>query len=654
MSSSMFMVGVTLKLYDQMTSGLQSVTSGMDKLAQRAEKLRHSSMSLMADGMMAGGAMLGPIKAFADLDDAMATLEVAMMQKGGKVGAAFDPLKKQIVELGNKLPGTTADYANLATTMISLGIPAEKLVGGALDAASNLRVVLKMTSEAAGETVVKLREAYNLTDNDLAKTADIAQRAKFAFGMKPEDLRVAASYQSAQLNILHLSGVENMKKMMVMQGMANLKGLDGSSFGTNMGMMLQRLATGPKMLEMAHRGMKGVGKDILGDLGIKFEFFDKKGNFKGLEAMVKEFEKFKIIEKKYGEKGVSEVSNALFGIEAARPAMILAEYGVAGFEAAKKRFEEQAALQERIERYLKTAENVWKAFAGTLTNLMAAFAGPAVEALKPYIDKLNEITGGPLQKFVDEHKTLAKIVGLGLLVFAAAAIGLGVMGLAFAGVLRYVVLVAPIFGAALRVFRVLGPVLSGLGWVVRLLAVAIGKDLLRALLILGRAALANPILALVTLIAMAALLLITRWDKVKEYFGVFWGWLKAGFSTVVTFMGRIGNMLGAVMGLPARLIKAEWQQLKAWFGGFADWFKGKVAALHQALPEWMQKGTLIGGLTDVKGMGPPRPSVAQAGDARVKGEIHIRVDGPARVHSVKSQNPGLKLNAYSGPMMVTP
>ena len=437
---NMLEVGVMLKLTDQMTGGMRNAMGSLDsfggKLDQISEKATRMGRASLANGMIGVGLLEKPIRAYADLDDAMATLEVAMMQKGAHVGTAFNPLKSQIVELGNKLPGTTADFAQLATTMISLGIPAEKLLGGALDAASNLKVVLKMTSEAAGETVVKMREAYNLNDSELAKTADIAQRAKFAFGLKPEDLRVAASYQSAQLNILHLRGAENMQKMLVMQGMANLKGLDGSSFGTNMSMMLTRLATGPKMLEMAHKGMKGVGKDILDDLKIKFEFFDKKGNFRGLEAMVKEFEKFKIIEAKYHEQGVSEVSNALFGIEAARPAMILAEYGQDGFTAAQKRFAEQASLQERIDRYLKTTENVWKAFTGTLTNLMAGLAGPAIESLKSFINRLNEITGGPLMKWVDENKMLVEAGGKLAIGFAALAVVVGGAALAVGALAR--------------------------------------------------------------------------------------------------------------------------------------------------------------------------------------------------------------------------
>ncbi|MBS1186682.1 MAG: hypothetical protein H6R04_700 [Burkholderiaceae bacterium] len=480
------------------------------------------------------GKMMGtPIGAFVRQDDALNSLEVAMMERGGKIDATYGKLRSQIVELGNKLPGTTADYANLTTTMLSLGIPAKNLLGGALDAAANLRVVLKMTSESAGETVVKLREAYNLTDAELAKTADITQRAKFAFGMKPEDLRVAASYQAAQLNILHLSGAENMKKMLVMQGMANLKGLDGSSFGTNMSMMLTRLALGPKMLEMAKRGMKGVGKDILSDLKITFDFFDKKGNFRGLDAMIKEFEKFKLIEAKYGQKGVSIVSNALFGIEAARPAMILAEYGSKGYAEAQKRFDEQASLQERIGKTLQSSRNTWEALTGSVENFAAAAVGPAVQSLHPLINGLNTLAGN-LTDFAEANPKLAKYLGLTIATVAAGTVAFLGLGVAMS-FFRFAVTGAQLIPGVLSLGR-------GLTWLVGIVRGGALLSGLRAIglgfLFMGKMMLLSPvtwILGAVALIAGGAYLIYRNWDRIGPLFGRVWNTVKSWTNSAISW-----------------------------------------------------------------------------------------------------------------------
>lgn len=529
--------------------------------------------------------MLGaPVGAWVQQDDAINKLRTSLMRFDGEVDPVFGKLRAQIIELGNKLPGTTADYANLATSMTSLGIPAKNLLGGALDAAANLRVVLDMTSESAGETVVKMREAYNLTDAELAKTADITQRAKFAFGMKPEDLRVAASYESAQLNVLGLGGAENLKKMLVMQGMANLKGLEGSSFGTNFAMMMQRFATGPEMMAKANKGMKGEAKEIVDSLGITFDFFDKAGKFKGLDAMFAEFEKFNQIKAKYGEKGVSIVSNAMFGIEAARPAMILAEYGKSGFDAAMKRFNEQASLEQRISERLKTTKNTWEALTGSIANFGAAAAGPAVTALHPLINLLND-AAGKMTAFAEAHPKAAKWIGLTVAGVAALTMGFMSMGVALA-VGRFALSGFMVFPGMLRG---IGLLKNGLG-IARVAMLGFGRAMLtgagmaaRAMLRLGVAMLTTPfgwfVLGAVA-VAGVAYLIYRNWDKIGPWFGRIWAKVKSVTGQAIgwfaslpgQFMTFGANLIdGLIKGVTSKLQAAKnaivgvGQSIKGWF-----------------------------------------------------------------------------------------
>nr|VFJ57019.1 MAG: hypothetical protein BECKFM1743C_GA0114222_101906 [Candidatus Kentron sp. FM]VFJ57060.1 MAG: hypothetical protein BECKFM1743A_GA0114220_101817 [Candidatus Kentron sp. FM]VFK11511.1 MAG: hypothetical protein BECKFM1743B_GA0114221_101876 [Candidatus Kentron sp. FM] len=48
--------------------------------------------------------------------------------------------------------------------------------------------------------------------------ADLTQRARFAFGMTPEDIRTAA-YSGATQATLGLTGLENAQKLMALQGL---------------------------------------------------------------------------------------------------------------------------------------------------------------------------------------------------------------------------------------------------------------------------------------------------------------------------------------------------------------------------------------------------------------------------------------------------
>jgi division protein CdvB (Snf7/Vps24/ESCRT-III family) len=154
-----------------------------------------------------------PVGAFIRQDDALNALQVAMLDKNGQVHASYEGIKQQAIELGNLLPGTTADFVNTARALMEQGVAYESVLNGGLKAASHLSVVLSMPTEQAGEMTAKLREAYKLTDDELPKMADMMQRGKFAFGMKPSDLMTAASYEAPVLNQLGISGLENARKI---------------------------------------------------------------------------------------------------------------------------------------------------------------------------------------------------------------------------------------------------------------------------------------------------------------------------------------------------------------------------------------------------------------------------------------------------------
>lgn len=417
--------------------------AGMERLGASINKVSGQMVLLGAGGMALGSQLTAqlakPIGAFVRLDDAITDLQVSMMGKDGGVAKGFEEIKRQAIELGNTLPGTTADFVKVSTALLQQGTAVDALIGGGFKAAAHLSVVLKMPGEQAGEMVAKLREAYGLADNELGVMADKMQRARFAFGMKPDELKVAASYNAPTLNILGIKGEANLTRMLAMQGMAANVGLEGSSFGTNFAMMMTRLAKGPLLVAEAKKGMKVEAREIMEQMGVTFEFFDKKGKFKGLEDMISELEKLKLIKEKLGEKAALEVADSIFGTEAGRPAMILGMQGKAGFEEAMKKMEAQANLTQRLDRITKSTSNTWSALTGSIENALALLAEPAVEWAKPMIVSLN--TGvAKLGEFTEKHKDLAKwtmiVVGgfAGFLtVVGALSIALGVMGKIFGG-----------------------------------------------------------------------------------------------------------------------------------------------------------------------------------------------------------------------------
>lgn len=371
---------------------LQDLASG--PLARLREQLESTSTKLIGMGMagrLAGQSMMqamaGPVAAFANLDDAITNLRVAMMDNLGQVPAAFEEIKRQTVELGNLLPGTTADFANAATALIENGVALETVVKGGLKAASYLAVVLKMPTQAAAEMVAKFRESFGLAEDELVKMADLTQRAKFAFGLSSEEIKYAAQYAGATLNMLKLTGAENARLMLAIQGYARQRGMEGSVFGTNFAQMINQIGQMSQKLERNSKVMREVNEE-LARYGIQMRFFDDKGQFVGLLGMVKELEKLRTLSPEVRLL----VNNRLFGMEGGRVASLLTEMGVEGLQRNLAIMDKQGDLMQRIDEQVKSMRNTWEALTGSLENLAAAFVGPFLESMKPLINRINELT----------------------------------------------------------------------------------------------------------------------------------------------------------------------------------------------------------------------------------------------------------------------
>ncbi len=432
MSTSLMTIGLMLKAYDQMSAVVSSASSkSIASLSQVQEKFKSLSdqaeqfgRATLASGMIAAGSVAKPLQAFAQLEDATTDLKVAMMDSLGKVPDQFQAINKQAIELGNLLPGTTADFVGAARALIEQGTGFDTILNGGLKSASYLSVLLKMPAREAAEMVAKLREAYGLADNELEKMADLTQRARFAFGMTPQDIKIASSYSGATQNILGLTGLENAKKLLAMQGLGAGVSLEGSSWGANFSMLLTRTAESKDRLAKNSKEMRAINEEMKA-YSINLQFFDDKGAFMGLDNLVKQLEKTKVM----SQVDQLNLFKKLFGAEAGRPAAIIANKGFAGYQEALEKMERQASLQQRIELSLATIKNKWEALTGTFTNAMAAVGEPIANFISPAIVALHDFVGGPLMDFIGRHQTLVGVIGTSVLVIGLLAVALGALGL---------------------------------------------------------------------------------------------------------------------------------------------------------------------------------------------------------------------------------
>lgn len=400
---------------------MRRLTASIDQAESRANRLRQAlakgverapeAAAAAAGGYYAGKRVVAPfINDYRNLESATTDLRVAMMDSNGKISKDFDAIAAEAKKLGEKLPGGTKDFMLGARALIEQGMPTTAIANGGLRASSNFGALLGMDQYQAATTVAKVREAHGLADDELPKAADLMQRGRYGFGIAPTDYLEVAKYAAPTYNSMKMGGIDKMRELLAIQGLAAQVGLEASSFGTNYSQMLIRTSQIGSRTNRKSAEAKEV-KALMAEHGISMEFFDKSGEWAGNRNMVQQLEKLRPL----STEDRLKVSNRLFGVEAGRPALRLADAGIEGYDKALATIDAQASLDSRIEMKMGTFAAKLEALGGTIENVRAQIAKQFGDGSKPVMDNLSSLVSGPMQGFFERNPGAgtAGLLGLG-------------------------------------------------------------------------------------------------------------------------------------------------------------------------------------------------------------------------------------------------
>ncbi|AMR77293.1 phage tail tape measure protein [Cupriavidus nantongensis] len=609
---------------------------------QIASRTAAAGAATTGAGAALGLPVVKVVRDFSSLETATTDLHASMMDKGGKVGAEFDNIRLRAKQLGDKLPGTTRDFMEAAEALVSQGMDHKSIANGGLDASAYLAVLLKLDKARSAEFIAKAREAHGLKDEQLPLAADMIQRARYGFGLKVDDIYESMKYASTDINIKGQVGdIGKMREYMALQGMAAQVGLEGSSFGTNFSHMLKAMASLGNKLEGAKSEEGKYVNSLLEGKGVELQFFNSKGEFAGFKHMMQELEKLRVFTPQEQER----ILKKMFDTEGGRPASIFLQRGVAGFEEALKRMEDQASLQQRVDDVLGTLKNRWDALGGTATNLSTTLG----ETLRPQLVDVMDTAGRVIERttaWVERNPILA---GTLVKIAAALAIVLTVMGtftIALAAligpfaILRYGMALVGLNGG------ILATVLGGLGAVLRGFAGLLFGPVAKAiglvgnvLLWLGRALMLNPIGLVVTGIAAGAYLIWSNWETLGPRFAALWasiqGFTASAWGQVVATLGGMWAQIQAAtaggIGKVSALI-LDWSPLGLFYRAFAgvlSWFGIELPSRFSEFGANIIRG-LANGITGA--LGSVKAAISGAADAAMtwfREKLGIR--SPSRV-----------------------
>jgi TP901 family phage tail tape measure protein len=614
--NSMMQIGIALVAFDKMSrvigdacgKATQQFSQLQEKIKQTSEKLAEIGTISYVGGQQILNAMQRPIAAFMELEDASTQLKSTLMQDGGEIPKVFQAIDKEAMELGNKLPGTTADFYKMASSLKALGVSGEAIAGGILKSAAYLGVVLKplgVTYEQAAVATAKFKDAMGVAEKDMISFMDVIQRLAH-IGVNVEEMSYAFPKVSAALKPLGIQGLEASKEIAPLIGMLIKTGIRGEEAGTGLRTMINQVMDMKKV---------GDANSMLARFGIHLDFVDQKtGKFMGIQNMIAQLDKL---------KGLSDVQKTavfkelLGGGGDAALASIISSKGIQGYNDMVDAMLRQADLNRRVELSLDTLRNVWEAFTGTFKNTLAIIGESVAPTLKRLSDMLNTLSGR-LGDFAKNHATLAKIFSLGGLAVGGTLVALGGLGIALSVILRmsthaiigitkftkFIQIAIPwvrlktmeiwrLIGmqklmnyityhggfwkamqywlmttryrmleviasmrlwtaAQLTAFRTNFLTISGLQNMAR----AFGSTLLTGLraAILGVRAfsialLTTPIGWISLAIGASALLIITYWKPIKAFFGGLWKGIKEGLSPLLEIFKSVGSAISPLFSM---------------------------------------------------------------------------------------------------------
>lgn len=604
---------------------LNAVRAKADKMRDVRNSLAGNGAGMMAAGVTTGATLLAPIRAYSESENAANQLAGSMMGPGGKIAPEFLRLNKLAIALGDRLPGTTADFQNMMTMLRRQGMSAQVILGGLGESAAYLGVQLQMAPTDAAEFAAKLQDATQTTEKDMMSLMDVIQRGYYA-GVDPGNMLQGFSKISAAMDIIKQQGLDAAKTFAPLLVMADQASMAGESAGNAYRKIFQATLNNKKISK---------ANDELAGTGIKLSFQNSKGQFAGLENLYKQLDKLN----KITDDGKKQaVKAALFGddAETLQALNIMITKGIAGYRETAAKLDNQATLRERVEASLNTLGNKWEAAGGSFTNAMASIGETVAPVLKNIADWLGNLASA-LDGFVKRHPQLTAALFKIAAVFAVVATAAGVLSLALASILGPMAIVrvsAGVLGIKFAsAFGLIKQVIGGAG---------------QAILWLGRLMMANPILAIIGLIAMGAIYIWQNWETLGPKFKAMWDAISSGVSRVwsvikQTISSKWDEILSDVAALPAKFKAVGGAIIDGILSGINEkWetLKSKLASVKSYLPDWMTGGDKSPGAPQQKGAGGFFAGMYDSGGYIPRGQVGIAgengpelINGPAYVTS---------------------
>lgn len=591
---------------DQTTASIQSQRHQLQQLAEQHRRVQElntqHSKAMMHTGMVgaagagalvAGNKIAAPVRAaigaFMPAEIAENQLQASVMAPDGSLSKQYAEVVDLATRLGDKLPGTTADFIEMMTMLRRQGISEKAILGGLGEASAYLGVQMRMPVTAAAEFGAKMQDATQTAEEDMMSLMDVIQRAYY-LGVDPTNMLQGFTKMSAAMPYLGTKGLEASKMLAPLLVMMDQTGMAGESAGNAIRKVVQ-LSLDRKKVDKANA--------ILADDGVSLKFSNKDGNFAGLDNLFAQLERLKSV--KSAETRIAALKK-LFGDDAETHQVLetLMAKGLDGYREVVAKMQAQADLRRRVDASLKTVTASAESAQGSFSNMLKDAGATIAPDLVKILNALGDAAAGS-GAWIRENKETVKWVMRLVAVMAVLVTAAGTLAIAYASIagplllLRFLVARVGLSLFGMRAAATAGAGGVGIlaragGWLLASWSALRAMGMAGVMLRIGTAfqvagggvgimrvavmgvwrlltwfVRANPVAAVILGVGTAFANLALRWDELKAYFDA-GEWSKLGAAIWEGIEAGLNAATLGAYGIVKTMIGSMWKAAKSAVG----------------------------------------------------------------------------------------
>lgn len=502
----------------------------LQQQSQNMSSMRGNAIGLAAGGAAATYAGARFIQPGIDLEQNLS--KVQAVTRLDKNSPQYQALVAQAKELGASTSFTSADAAAGQTFLAMAGFTPES-VKAAMPGMLDLALAGGMELDRTADIASNILSGMKIDPSKMSNLGDVLAGTFTRSNTNIEMLGETMKYAAPGAALLGVS----LEQSAAMAGKLGDAGIQASMAGTAMRAIMSRMASGPKKtIEAFER------------LGIKTS--DANGNLREMPDILKEIHDKT---KNLGNAEQSELFKSIAGEEAGGAlAVLVAEAG-------------NGKLQTLITD-LQNAQGEASALSKTMGDNTVGDFKAMTSAIDAFRTSIFDANGGALREFIQSitamtqrmtlfanaHPQLMSVLGT---LFATLAIGAVIIG--GIGAIMLTILGPMALLRASLVTLGLPTTLTPLTMLVKGIKL-IGS----AIRIVGAAMMANPLLALIGLLAILAFTIYKNWDTLGPMFANLWASISAGAAALWQWLATTWNNIKTSVSTAA---SGLWERLKALF-----------------------------------------------------------------------------------------